>query len=209
LRRLPVIHSDGTLAGMLTRADLLQAVVTSPLMSPHATSSTQPLLHSDAHPLLSIQQQPIADYVNPAVVTVYEQASLDEVIDALILSPLKRVIVIDAERHVKGIISDVDVLARLQVDMRPSLLSLLTSWANGRQHSSTSFSLRSSTAKVQVAADVMNREVITVSETATVQETIEQMMTMKRKFLPVIDVEGQLVGTVGRSDLLRVLIKQG
>ena len=208
LRRLPVIHPDGTLVGMLTRADLLQVVVTSPLMSPHATSSTQPLPHSDVHSLLSIQQQSIADYVNPAVVTVYEQASLDEVIDALILSPLKRVIVIDAERHVKGIISDVDVLARLQVDMRPGLLSLFTSWANGRQHSSASFSLRSSTNKVQVAADVMNREVITVSETAIVQETIEQMMTMKRKFLPVIDVEGQLVGTVGRSDLLRVLIEQ-
>ncbi len=207
LRRLPVVHTDGTLVGMLTRADLLQVIVTSPLMSPYATSSTQPLPHSNEHPLLSIQQRPIGDYINPAVVTVYEQASLDEVIDALILSSLKRVIVIDAERHVKGIISDVDILARLQADQRPGLLSLLTSWANGGQRSSASFSSRS-THKLQVAADVMNAEVVTISETATVQETIEQMMTMKRKFLPVIDVEGQLVGSVGRSDLLRVLVEQ-
>lgn len=208
LRRLPVISVDGTLMGMLTRADLLQVVVTSPLMSPHATNSTQPLFHRDVHSSLPVQQQPIAEYVNSDIVTVNEQASLDEVVDALILSSLKRVIVVDVERHVKGIISDVDVLARLQADLRPGLLSLLTGWASGRQRSSSGALLRSTVGKTpQSAADMMNTEVVTVSETATVQETIEQMMTMKRKFLPVIDVEGHLVGAVGRSDLLRVLIE--
>ncbi len=209
LRRLPVVSSDGTLKGMLTRADLLQIVVTSPLMSPSATNSTQPLPHRDVRSSLPVQQQSIADYVNPEVVTVNEQASLDEVVDALILSSLKRVIVVDAEHHVKGIISDVDVLARLQADMRPGLLSLLTGWASGRQRPSPGPLLLSKAGKnPQIAVDIMNTEVVTVSETSTVQETIEQMMTMKRKFLPVIDVEGQLVGVVGRSDLLHVLIKQ-
>jgi CBS domain-containing protein len=208
LRRLPVVSADGILMGMLTRADLLQIVVTSPLMSPHATNSTQPLLHRDVHSSLPVQQQSIAGYVNPDVVTINEQASLDEVIDALLLSSLKRVFVVDAERHVKGIISDVDVLARLQADLRPGLLSLLTGWASGRQRSSTGPLLHSAASKTpQIAVDLMNTEVVMVSETATVQEAIEQMMTMKRKFLPVIDVEGQLVGVVGRSDLLRVLIE--
>jgi len=207
LRRLPVIETDGTLLGMLTRADLLQVVVTSPLMSSQASSSTQPLSHNDTASSIPIQKRTLVDYVNPDVATVHEQTALDEVIDALILSPLKRVVVVDHERRVKGIISDVDVLARMQEDMRPGLLSLLTGWASGRQKRSHSGLLRAHTGKAQVASDIMNREVVTISEKATVQETIEQMIATHRKILPVVNVEGQLVGIVGRSDLLRVLVE--
>jgi CBS domain-containing protein len=200
LRRLPVVASDGTLVGMLTRADLLQVVITSPLMSPEASSTTQPLSHGS----LPLQQRPLADYINTDVATVYEQTALDEVIDALILSPIKRVVVIDAGQRVKGIISDVDVLARLQEDMRPGLLSVLAGWAGGRQRSGQ---LRAHAGKAQVAADIMYREVVTVAATATVQETTEQMLALHRKFLPVVDADGRLVGTVGRSALLRVLVE--
>jgi CBS-domain-containing membrane protein len=209
LRRLPVVAADGTLVGMLTRADLLQVVVTSPLMSPESTSATQPLVPHITNSVLPIQQQSIAQYVNTDVALVNEQSSLDEVIDALILSSLKRVIVVDEERHVKGIISDVDVLARLQEELRPGLLSLLSSWAHGRPRRATGLLVRFGSGSVpQSAADIMNAEVITVPETATVQEAIGQMIALKRKFLPVLDVEGQLVGVVGRSDLLRVLVEQ-
>jgi len=202
LRRLPVVASDGTLVGMLTRADLLQVVITSPLMSPEASSATQPL--SQGGSSLPLQQRPLVDYINTDVATVYEQTALDEVIDALVLSPLKRVVVVDAERRVKGVISDVDVLARLQEEMRPRLLSLLSGWAGGRRRSG---SLRVQAGKAQVAADVMYREVVTIPATATVQETIEEMIARHRKFLPVVDVDGRLVGTVGRSVLLRVLVE--
>src|SRR3989442_4047081 len=43
LRRLPVVEADGRLVGMLTRADLLQAILTSPLTSAQASTATQPL----------------------------------------------------------------------------------------------------------------------------------------------------------------------
>ncbi len=202
LRRLPVAASDGTLVGMLTRADLLQVVITSPLMSPEASSATQPLAHDNSS--RPLQQRTLADYINPDVATVSEQTTLDEVIDALILSPLKRVVVVDAERRVKGIISDVDVLVRLQEDMRPGLLSALAGWAGGRRRSGP---LRAHAGKAQVAADIMYRDVVTVAARATVQETIEQMLALHRKFLPVVDADGRLVGTVGRSALLRVLVE--
>jgi len=57
------------------------------------------------------------------------------------------------------------------------------------------------------AADVMNRDVVTVTDTTSVQETIETMIATRRKILPVVDAQGQLVGVVGRSDLLRVLVE--
>lgn len=49
---------------------------------------------------------------------------------------------------------------------------------------------------------------VTVTVTTTVQETIERMIATKRKVLPVIDAQGQLVGVVGRSDLLRILVEE-
>lgn len=207
LRRLPVVKADGTLAGMLTRADLLQGIVTSPLMSSQASSATQPLSTTGSLTQLSIQQQPIVDYVNRNIATVGEQASLDEVIDALILSPVKRVVVVDAEQRVKGIISDVDVLSQMQAEMRPSLLTMLTGWASGKPKRPLTGSLTNGGHKAPVASAIMNREVITVSETTSVQATIERMIDTRRKILPVVDAQQRLIGVVGRSDLLRVLLE--
>jgi CBS-domain-containing membrane protein len=207
LRRLPVIETDGTLMGMLSRADLLQAVVTSPLMSPHASSSTQPSRQSTTLALVPVQQQPVADYVTYDVATVEENTPLSEVIDALVLSPVKRVIVVDADRHVKGIISDVDVLARVQEEGRPGLLRALAGWARGKPERLPTGALQTHTGKARIAADIMNRDVAMVSETTSVQRTIEQMIATRRKVLPVIDAQDHLVGVVGRSDLLRVLLE--
>ena len=88
LRRLPVVDADGMLVGMLTRADLLQAIVTSPLMSPQANSTTQPLQRSRSATEVPAQQQPVANYLQTDVATVTTQTSLAEVIDARITRKL-------------------------------------------------------------------------------------------------------------------------
>jgi CBS-domain-containing membrane protein len=207
LRRLPVVEADNRLVGMLTRADLLRAVVTSPLMSPHASSATQPLQRTAHLTNVPAQQRPIADYMNPAVSTVDEQTPMDEVIDALILSPLKRVIVVNAAHRVQGIISDIDVLSHMQQEARPNFLSTLTGWARGKPGRLPTGTVQTHAGKARIAADVMNRDVVVVAETTTVQETIERMIVTGRKVLPVVDARGQLVGVVGRSDLLRILLE--
>jgi len=156
---------------------------------------------------VAAQQQPIKDYVNADVVTVGDQTPLAEVIDALTLSPLKRVLVVNRERQVQGIISDVDVLAQIQEEGRPGLLHTLSGWARGIPGRLPTGVLRTPAGKARVAADIMYREVITVTETTSVQETIERMIATGRKVLPVVTSQGQLVGVVGRSDLLRVLLE--
>ncbi|MDQ6661419.1 MAG: CBS domain-containing protein, partial [Chloroflexota bacterium] len=207
VRRLPVVESNGMLVGMLSRADLLQAVVTSPLASSSASSATQPLRRTGTLSTTIAQQQPVADYMNPDVVTIGEDALLAEVIDALTISPLKRVIVVDQERHVKGIISDVDMLAHIQEEERPGLLTMLVGWARGKPGRLPTSTLRTPHGKARVAADMMNRNVVTVTETTSVQATIESMIATGRKVLPVLNSQGQLVGVVGRSDLLRILLE--
>lgn len=209
LRSLPVVEVDGRLVGIVTRADLLQVVVTSPLMSPEASSLTQPLKRTTTNTLTAqaIQQQPIADFVNPEVATVQEQTPVSEVIDLLISSPLKRVVVVNGARQVCGIISDVDVLANAQAEARPGWLTVLTGWTHRQPVRVPTSALQTATGKASVAADLMNREVVTVAATTSVQETIEIMVQTSRTILPVVDEQGRLHGTVGRSDLLRILVE--
>ena len=208
LRRLPVAENDGTLQGMVTRADLLQAVLTSPLMSPHASSGTQPLQRVKTAADTLTQQQPISNYLNSDVATVDASDTLDTVIDALLLSPLKRVIVLNEKQQVVGIISDVDVLAQMREEARPGLLKTLANWTRSKSGKLSTGALPALGGNVRVAADMMNRNVITVAASATVQEAIERMIRSGRKILPVIDEEQRLVGTVGRSDLLRILVEE-
>lgn len=208
LRRLPVTEPDGTLRGMVTRADLLQAIVTSPLMHPHASSGTQPLQRVKSPLDTPAQQQPISSYLTADVATVTISDTLDDVIDALLLSPLKRVIVLNEKRQVVGIISDVDILAQIQEDARPRLLKTLANWTRGKSGRLPSGALHASSGNVRVAADIMNRTIITVPASATVQEAIERMIRTGRKVLPVLDEEQRLLGTIGRSDLLRILVEE-
>src|SRR5579875_3384392 len=57
LRRLPVVNAEGILLGMLSRADLLQVIVTSPIMHAQASSGTQPLHRTGTLTTQQVQQQ--------------------------------------------------------------------------------------------------------------------------------------------------------
>lgn len=208
LKRLPVVASDNTLRGMLSRSDLLQVIVSSPLMNPHATSATHPLGRTKPLANLPLQQQPVAEYMQTQVTTVEEQTPLVEVIDALITSPLKRVIVTDHENRVQGIISDIDILTRMQEEARPGLLHLLTNWTRSKPGHVPTGALHTSTGKARTAADLMNQEVVTVTDTTSIQKTIARMMSTGRKVLPVVDAQMHVRGVVGRSDLLHILLEE-
>jgi CBS-domain-containing membrane protein len=207
VRNLPVVDKTGTLQGMITRADLLQAIRTSPLMSPEASSATQPLSRTRPLPGLPVQQQPVTTYLNAEMTTVEENTPFAEAIDVLMTSPLKRVIVVDTKEHVKGIISDVDVLTRMQGEGRSHLLTALTDWARGKPTRLPSGTLRIAAGKARVAADIMNPQVETIAATATIQQAVDLMMQTHHKFLPVVDQQRRLIGTVGRTDMLRVLLE--
>lgn len=207
LRSLPVVETDGRLVGMLTRMDLLQVVVTSPLMSSQASSLTQPLRRIGVLEHADIRQQPVGAFLHPDVATVAEETPLADVIDELVSSPYKRVIVVDRALHVRGIIGDVDVLLNMQAPARPGWLSVLTNWARGKPGRVPTSTLQTPSGRARTAQDVMNREVASIPVTATVEEAIEQMLRTGRKMLPVLDAQGRLQGIVGRSDLLPLLIE--
>ncbi len=69
---------------------------------------------------------------------------------------------------------------------------MLKGWASGKPKRSLTSSLTNEGRKAPVAAAIMNREVITVSETTSVQATIERMIDTRRKILPVVDAQQRL-----------------
>ena len=54
--------------------------------------------------------------------------------------------------------------------------------------------------------DVMTKNAITVPQNYTIEETAEVLLKHKISGVPVVDQNGQLVGTITQTDLFRVLI---
>jgi CBS domain-containing protein len=184
-KRLPVVDDAGMLVGVLGRLDVLQSIAAgyARRTTPHAV----PLPH--AH-------RTIAEIMERQVPTVAENAPLADVVGKLLDSAVKRVIVLDAAGRLAGIITDTDIVARVDPDERPGLLTLLRSrWSAEAQR-------QVQRAYGQRAADVMTRPVVTVRETAPVHEA--QTLTVERhiKRLPVLDTAGGVVGIVSRPALL-------
>jgi CBS domain-containing protein len=178
IKRLPVVDDVGRLAGMLSRVDILKAM--GEAYPPPPVSG--PPLPGGAHT--------VGDLMRSDVYAVAVDAPLGEALDAVTASPLNRAIVIDAEQRVVGIVTDADLLARLDPGDRANILQALM----GRG--------RSNTAAKAVARDVMHSPPVTVERNASIEEAARRMVEARLKVLPVIDEGGRLLGAVDRSDLL-------
>jgi CBS domain-containing protein len=60
-------------------------------------------------------------------------------------------------------------------------------------------------ARGRIAADVMTSPVVTVTPATPIPEAIRLMMAHKIKRLPVVDLDGRLVGLVGRAGVLAAI----
>ena len=56
--------------------------------------------------------------------------------------------------------------------------------------------------------EIMRKEVITTTEETTLCEAARIMMTERARRLPVVDLEGKVVGIVARCDILKALAKE-
>jgi CBS domain-containing protein len=127
--------------------------------------------------------------------TVPAGAPLGDVLDAVTSSrmnrAMNRAIVVDAERRVLGVVSDEDLLARLDPAAEKGLLGTLMGGGSS-----------SNLAKV-VAADLMRTPPVTVTADTPLPDAVRVMLESRRKVLPITDAHGILAGVVDRSDLLR------
>lgn len=191
LKRLPVVNEDGRLMGMVSRIDIFRT------MAFHHGGAAA--VGEDA-PRMG---RSVTELMYTDVPTVGPEASLETIVQALEASGRRRVVVVDPERRVLGIITDGDLLRRSQQKQHPGLMERLRSLLVGAP------------AVGQVlpdagerAADLMTAPVITVRPDTPVTEALQLMTTHAVKRLPVVDAQGRLIGLLGRASVLRGLLEQ-
>jgi CBS domain-containing protein len=193
LKRLPVVDEEGKLIGILGRLDVLNTIAAVHL----------PQWHPQAHPAGT--PGTVADVMTREVPTVHESATLEEIFQLLVSSSHKRVVVVDDERRVVGVIADSDLISRVSRENWPGLIEILVSKvpiekisAGARQHVQK---LRARSAK-----ELMTAAPITVRQEMPVVSALVMSAEKSTKRLPVVDADGHLVGIVGRTEMMRALL---
>ncbi|HEU0052137.1 MAG TPA: DUF190 domain-containing protein, partial [Longimicrobium sp.] len=114
LKRLPVVDARGALAGMVSRVDLLRTAAAG--TTRRDTAARELGLTGDA---------PLARVMRRDVPTVRPDTPLPEVFQAIVATRLNRVLVVDADRRVLGLVTDAELLDRLTPALRSGALRSL------------------------------------------------------------------------------------
>lgn len=186
VKRLPVVDEKGALVGILSRLDVISTLTA-------AAESDMPLpeIPEGVH-------QMAGDIMFRSVATVGPETPLNEVLNRIVATPLRRVVVVDAARRVIGVISDADFLVKASAPPQAGLLNQIISW----------FSKPASQNVVHlsgVAADILQKEVFFAGPETPISEIVKTMIEKRVKRLVVVDDQSRLLGMVDRESILRVI----
>jgi Uncharacterized conserved protein len=186
LKRLPVVDDAGDLCGVLSRVDILKTIATAT-----AVADTLPPQLPQGLSLTA------GDVMLREVPTVSPEAPLEEALNKLVATPLRRVVVIDEERRVVGIVLDRELIRRFSQQERPGLLRALADLLTPG----------TTTGRITGVAvrEAMRPDVFLVQEDAPLTEVLHRMMETGSKRLVVLDVAGRLRGMVDRDTVLKVI----
>ncbi|MDR2549897.1 MAG: CBS and ACT domain-containing protein [Desulfobulbus sp.] len=130
----------------------------------------------------------VKNWMNTPAITIDQQSSMQEAINLLKTHRISMLPVMDKNRLV-GIVTDRDLKKSSPSDATTleihELLYLL------------------STVKVK---DIMSAKPITVPKDFTIEETAEVLMSNKISGVPVVDIDGSVVGVITHTDLFKVII---
>lgn len=185
VKHLPVVDAGGKLVGVLGRLDVLRSIA-----SGYARRAGEHL------PPLPQESARVADVMDRDVPSVPDVTPLTDVVERLLDTPARELVVVDGERRPRGIVTPSDILARIDASERPGLLLLLKS----RFSEAAAREVRRSTG--QRAGDIMTAPVVSIVRDAPVIEALSLMVARHIKHLTVVDADGRLCGGVSRAAVL-------
>ena len=139
------------------------------------------------------------DIMTPNVVTIAPSLGIEEIAQLLLSCNISGVPVVDAEDRLIGLVSEGDLLRRLEDGTgrrRSWWLNLLTGPEERAREFVKTHGRR--------AEDVMTREVMTVTADTPVGEIAQILERRRIKRVPVVE-DGKIVGIVSRANLLHCL----
>src|SRR5947207_1898114 len=147
------------------------------------------------------------DVMTTNVITVSADTSVQEVAKILSERGISGVPVVDAQNRLVGIVSEGDLLHRVEMGTDRKT-GRRRSWWLDTVGSDEELARAYVKSHGRTARDVMTREVTSVSETAELAEIANLLETKRIKRVPVVR-DGKLVGIVSRANLVRALAAAG
>ncbi|ASW56360.1 CBS domain-containing protein [Plantactinospora sp. KBS50] len=139
-----------------------------------------------------MKQWGVEDVMTREVVTVAPDTGYRLIADLLVGHAVSAVPVVDPENRVLGIVSEADLLPKLEHPDRAPSRPLAGRGRRPGWHDATG----------ETAADLMTGPAVTISRDASVSAAARLMDSARVKRLPVVDEHGRLVGMLSRRDLL-------
>lgn len=181
LKRLPVVNKNEKLVGMLSRLDILRAVAHTELILP---AKDQPLPHAG---------RLLQDIMTTAIPMVNQDEDLSAIIEKFARSDSHRLIVVNAQGKAIGLLSDSDIVARVQPSRRKTVLDALRNIGKPAPGKETAF-------------DLMSPGPLTADPNLPVVDAVKKMLAESRKWLVVVDENEKPLGLVDRQILLEAMM---
>jgi len=180
IKRLPVVDNSGRLVGVVSRVDVLRQVMDIETKS----QKIQP----PSGAMHTVQQ-----VMYPQIPAVASDADLATIVATLVETGLRRLIVVDKSDHPIGLISDSDVVSRIQPHERHGVIGAL----RGGPAPTSNIT----------AEQLMSPGVLTALPDTLLVDAAKQMLALQRKWLVVVDQQGKTLGLVDRQILLEALTR--
>lgn len=179
LKRMPVVNAGNQLVGMLSRLDILRQVSGSPTL-PSSVAAVRGAVRT------------VGEVMRTDLPVIRLTERLDTLLEKFAACDSNRLLVVDEQNKPVGVISDSDVVARVEAAQRKGILQAL------RQ-------LTSPPPLKVTAADLYSPGVLTVPADAPIASAVQTMLAEGRKVLAVVNEQGALLGIVDRQSLLEAL----
>ncbi len=138
----------------------------------------------------------VRDVMTTDQVTVTPATPLRYVSDILARQKTSSVPVLSVRGKLVGLVAESDLLRKEELKRDP----------DGEHSKHMTYRERRAVATAETAGEIMSTNPVTVRADATVAEAARLMDRYGATCLPVVDESGNLVGVVGRWDLLRVVL---
>ena len=189
VRRVPVVDDEGALVGIITSFDIVSNALTKTEIN-------------DA----------VENYMITTVPTTWDKAPLNVAFETMNQFGLKSVLALDDDAKLSGILTETDFISEIEIiSERSEHSSTVGTEVDKWSWDSTSvLYIEKNHLKFtdKVVCDVAVGNVEVANSKTKVSDCARKMKTLNIEQIPVIGVEGNLVGLVRASDLIKALIPQ-
>ena len=146
------------------------------------------------------------DVMKKQVISVKNEQLLKDALDILMKYQISGVPVIDDRNRLVGVLSEKDFLTKereLNISSYIHLMTSILTIDGKKQVAKDSDRLHSTKVK-----HVMSTPAFAVHQDATIEEVVSLMMNRHINRIPVVDEKSEIIGIIGRIDLLPLLINR-